>query len=109
MAYISDYSGDHAFIDGVETLTHTPKNTGIGDSSVEGIRGTVNQLAPTFSDSLALSPDDVVFVIWNSTLTTKRVENQDIFTDGNSNVYQVRSAQENEDGEQWVCICRKRA
>jgi len=107
VAYISDYSGDHAFIDGVETVTHTPIATGTGDSSVEALRGTVDQLPPTFSDSLAVMPDDVVFILWNVTLTATRVENKDQIKDSDNVVYQVRLARESSDGSQWVCVCRK--
>jgi len=112
MSYTFDDSGDHAFIDGVETVSYDPAETGIAAiAGVKAIRGTVDKLGATFSDSLALTPDDVVFCIWATTLGGRAVRRNDTITDAAATprVYQVLSWRTSEDENQVVIVCRKQA
>jgi hypothetical protein len=112
MAYISDDSGDHAFVDGVETVSYDPAEAGISAiAGVKAIRGTVDTIAPTFSDGLALTPDDVVFCIWTVTLGGRVIRRDDTITDtaATPRSYQVRSWRDSEDENQVICVCRKLA
>jgi hypothetical protein len=110
MAYIVDSGGNHAYIDGVEAVTYQPKETGeAAITAVQVKRGSHATAAAIFGDSIALTPEDVVFCLWTDTLSGRAIRKDDTLTDTTSRAYRVRLWKIDADESQAVLICRKNA
>lgn len=107
MSYTVDYGGDWAWVDGVETASYVqPDGVTSGGAAVKVKRGALTR--PELSGtSLALSPSDVVFVVWVSTLDTGTIEPEGVLT-VDSVAYTVLDVQHRGDGAQRIVRTRKR-
>lgn len=107
MTYVVDYSGDHAFLDGVETASYVqPDGTTSGGSTIKVRRGVLGT-AELSNPILGLNPGDVPFAIWLSTLDTGTIEPEGVLTVGGVD-WTVLQMTERADNVQVVAICRKR-
>ena len=67
MAYIVDRSGEHAFVEGVESATYTDPS-GTVDTQVKVRMGSLGTTDLQASASFGVSMGDVPFAVWNETV-----------------------------------------
>lgn len=67
MTYIVDHSGDHAFVDGVESATYTDPSGNV-DTQVKVRLGSLSMSELQAGLSFGVSMGDVPFTIWNETV-----------------------------------------
>jgi len=103
-----DHGGDHAFIDGVETVTFTPIDGGAAVATAKALRDELSFREVLVGAPLGIEPKDIVFVLWDSTLSSNEPDGGCTITDGASVVYTIISARRwGPANTQWRCICRK--
>jgi len=108
MTLATDIAGDHSVIDGTETVTVTPQNpTGTADSSVTALRRQLSRRELQFSGIIGLTPDDMVWHLWETTMSMSSVKAGDLITDSASVVFTILSASKDTLGTRWRCPCRK--
>ncbi len=67
MAYIVDYSGDHAFVDGVVSATYTDPSGNV-DNQVKVRLGSLGMTELQAGAVFGVSMGDVPFTVWNETI-----------------------------------------
>jgi len=100
------YSGSHAFVDGVETVTYTPANpTGAAVADVKALRGDLQQ-QPLTGNVVQFEPAAVEFVLWDATLAGSTPAGGDLITDESNSRFRVTSVVRQMWDTQWKCICQ---
>lgn len=101
------YAADYAHFDGYELVTFTEQNpAGTPVTSVPAIRYPVGE-SLIGSGDLGSEDYDVVFHLWNGSLSTAVPKNGDIVTDASSVVWTVITSSKRGYEPQWELRCRK--
>lgn len=109
MAYTVDYAGEHAYIDGVETVTFTPQNpAGTPVTTVKALRSELTRRQIAMLGAVGLEPGDTSFVLWNATIGENVPKNGDKVTDSSLDEWYLTSVSKRSDGVQWICTARKK-
>lgn len=110
MALADDIADDYLGMDGVEEITFTPQTpVATAINSVKAIRGPLGRPQAVFGQQVGISPSDVVFNLWVSTMgdTPPDVNPGDLITDADNIAYTVISCQLKTLRTRWQCVCRK--
>lgn len=109
MAIADDLAESWRYVEGVETVTLTPQNPPAG--SVENVKAKRRVLSRAnmaqFGGVVGLSPNDVPFHLWASTLGGVTPELGDLVTDGEGVTYTIQAASLESLKQRWRCLCRK--
>lgn len=107
MGYVTDYSGDHAWIDGVETVSYA------GDAETAAVvedakvrRGEITESLLAQPTTFGAATGDVLMVLWSATIDTVPIEH-DLITDAAGVTYRVQGGSMRGDGAQWLLFCRR--
>jgi hypothetical protein len=107
MAYSVDYSGDWAYVDGIESMTLTPKPSGTA-RSIHGCRMTVSNPAGAGGGDYQPEPTSTVFYVWAAGLSGSVPKVGDELTDGAAVVWVVRDVTRQSDVSQWGLTCSRK-
>lgn len=103
-----DYDADHAFVDGVETVTFAPIDGGDAVATAKALRGELSFREVIAGGPMGIESNDIVFTLWDSTLGGNDATGGSTITDTASVVWTILSAKKREPaGDQWRCVCRK--
>ena len=111
MPYVTDYSGEWQYIDGVEIGQVQPQNpTRAVIKNVAMRRGEIgrNTLATLggAAGGIAIQPTDQQFNFWVATLGGYTVMNGDLFIDSNQNLWTCLAVKQRADNAQGIAIVR---
>lgn len=90
MTVAADIATDWQYVDGIETVTHTPQPGGTPDTSVKALRGELSWREVQLGGPAGLAPDDLAFDVWAATVTDVPKQG-DTLTDGDATVYTILS------------------
>ena len=94
MAIADDLADSWQHVEGVETVTFTPQNPQA--ASIENVKAKRRVLSRAnlsqFGGVIGLSPDDVPFHLWVSTLGGVTPKQGDLVTDGDQVTYTIQAA-----------------
>lgn len=97
--------------DGIEEVTFTPRQrTGaVAATGVKALRRTLdkNDLAFGSAGGVDLGPEDMIWHLWDVSLTGLKPQSQDFITDSDGVVYKILSASQQTLKTRWRCLCRK--
>jgi len=68
MTYAVDYSDDYLYCDGIETISITPRATGVEQTGVKAIRDTLSVERINTGAFFGFSPNSLSFVCWTATM-----------------------------------------
>lgn len=105
MTLSADIANDYLFFDGVEDVSLGPRNPTASDvTGVKALRRPVTNR--TVSGSSVAEPNDAVFHVWVSTLSSNVPAIRDLIvaTDGSWAIYQLSKESL---GTRYRCLCRK--
>lgn len=101
-----DYSEDWQWVDGVETLSITPKDPASSPiDSVQGVRTSVLESGSPLGADYGPSPESVTFYVWAATLGGYVPNQGDIVTDESSISWVVDSTSLRSDAAQRRLLC----
>lgn len=105
MAYIVDYTGDHAFVDGVADATYVDPD-GNTDTGVKVRKGTLG-VSDVQGALFAIAPGDVPFAVWTDTLDTATLKVNGQLTVAGTSYTVVGILATIPDGSQTRIMCRE--
>ena len=105
-----DYSGDHAFVDGIETITLTPQNpAATAVTGVKARRSSKTKAAISPGVSFSSEPVSETWFIWSGPLSSTVPKPGDKLTDVNTVVWIIQTVQTRDDGAQYSCFATQAA
>lgn len=109
MAIADDMAVSWQYVEDVEDVTFTPTNPpGASVNNVKAKRRVLSRSnLAQFGGVIGLSPDDVPFHLWVSTLGGLTPKQGDLITDGGQVTYTIQAASLESLRQRWRCLCRK--
>lgn len=116
MALQTDISGDHAYIDGVETVTFSAANP--GEAPISDVKGLQRQLSRSdiaAGAAIGIEPNDTVWHVWEDRgdeddLTTalgRKPRNGDSLTTSDGATWRILDGTYSSLTMRWRFVCRE--
>lgn len=103
------YEGDWAHIDGIESVSVTPKNrSGSVMSGIRALRGDLDKREAAAIGPGLLELDYQVFTLWAATITGGEVRRGDELTDSDDDEWLIHSISEQAVGTQLRCVVSRK-
>lgn len=103
------YDGDHAYIDGVETVAYlAPDDAGTTVATVKAKRRELTKQEISFAANAGLPVDTIAFTLWDSTLGGNSPERRGLITDAAGDKWSIASVTLQRFGTQWVCLAHRK-
>lgn len=100
-------ASDWQWIDGIEDVTLTPQPTGSPVTGVKALRRGLNHDEMTLmSETVGLEEDDMVWVLWDESLSGAAPQTGDTITDGDTNVWTIQGLAKVTMGSRWRAVSR---
>jgi hypothetical protein len=113
MTLATDIANDYIFIDGIEDVTFQARlaNQSASGSAVAGVKAlarVVNYRSRQDFESVGLTSTDLVFHLWDSTLSGNSPKEDDTITRADGSVWTILAASLETLGTRWRCPARRR-
>lgn len=98
------FAGDHASVDGVETVTFTPV-TGAAVTTVKAKRLGPEKSTIPVANQFGHQPAQMQWRLWDETLGGNEPHSECKITDEDGEIYTILQASKQLFGTQWDCNC----
>jgi hypothetical protein len=109
MSLRSDISGDHAYIEGIESVTFTPQNPAA--TAITSVKALLDLRGgdPLVNATLGFDPSDSTWHLWDSALGSTVPKNGDLITQASGTVWTITAVGESLMAGRYICSAKERA